>query len=144
MNELIDCVANHCGEFFFAALVHHHVRHATHQVFAEANLRVHHSTATHHFASCEINEVTCHSCRSDVDGDAEDGFNKPWPSGNDVACYSIIFRAFNCNGRTAITFVNRSVHLGKRSNADGWPRNVMLLCDCIANDLRRSDVITKF
>ena len=135
MNELIDCVANHCGEFFFAALVHHHVRHATHQVFAEADLRVHHSTTTHHFARCEINEVTCNCCRSNVDGDAKDGFNEPWPSSNDVACYSIYFRTLNCNGRTAVTFVNRPVHLGKRSDADSWTSNVVLLCNGVADDL---------
>ena len=143
VNQVIDCIANDCGEFLFAAFVHHHVRHATHEVFAEADLWVHYSRTTHHFACCEIDQVSCNCCRPNVDRNSKHRFHEPRPSSDDIARNTINFGALNRNGRATVTFINRPVHLGKCIVADGRTCNVVLLGDCVANDLRCSDIVSK-
>ena len=87
--------------------------------------------------------MSSNGCRPNVDSDSKHCFHKPRPSSDNVAGDTINFRALNRNGRTAVTFVNRPVHLGKRSVADGRTCNVVLLRNCVANDLRCSDIVTK-
>ena len=41
IRQLLQRLADDCGHFFFATGVHHHIGHAAHQIFTEADLRVH-------------------------------------------------------------------------------------------------------
>ena len=49
-DQLVERTADRVGELAIAAGVHHHVRHPAHQVFAEADLRVHPAGARQHLA----------------------------------------------------------------------------------------------
>jgi hypothetical protein len=57
-NEVIECCTNNRRELDISAFVHHHVRDAAHQVFAEADLWIHHSCAAQDFTCSEITQVT--------------------------------------------------------------------------------------
>ena len=68
-----------------AALVEHRVRHAAHEVLAEADLWVHHAVAGEDLARGQVGEVTRDRRRPDVDGHAEHPLLEPRPYGADGA-----------------------------------------------------------
>ena len=70
-DEARDRVANGAGHRLRAALVHHRVRDAAHEVLAEPDLRVHHAVGGEDLAVGEIREVPGDRRRPDVDRDAE-------------------------------------------------------------------------
>ena len=53
-DEVIDCLTHHGGELGCAMFILHAKRHPAHQVFAKANLRVHHAGAGQHLAIGKI------------------------------------------------------------------------------------------
>ena len=59
------------GHFLLAARIHHHIGDAAHQVFAEADLRVHQAGGGHHLARREIGEMGGNGGGAHVDGDAD-------------------------------------------------------------------------
>ena len=59
------------GHFLLAARVHHHVGDAAHQVFAEADLRVHQACRGRDLSRREIGEMGRDGGGAHVDGDAE-------------------------------------------------------------------------
>jgi hypothetical protein len=67
LGEVVDGLAHHLGHLFLAAGVHHHVADPAHEVFTEADLRVHDARGGHHLAGREIAEVGRDGGRPDVD-----------------------------------------------------------------------------
>ena len=67
-----------------AARVHHRIRHPAHEVFAEADLRVHATRGRDHFAADEIAKVRGDRRRTDVDGEAIRFFMESGPDRNDA------------------------------------------------------------
>ena len=63
-------LAHAVGELHVAARIHHHIGDAAHQVFAEADLRVHRTDRGDNRAADEIAEMRCDRGRADVDRDA--------------------------------------------------------------------------
>src|SRR5690606_34297909 len=70
VEQLVERAAHGLGQLDFAARVHHDVGDPAHQVFAEADLRVHHAAGGDHLAGREVAEVGGDGRRADVDGDA--------------------------------------------------------------------------
>ena len=66
-----------------AARIHHRIRDAAHEVFAEADLRVHAPGGSHDFAAHEIAEVRRDRGRTDVDGETERRLMKSRPHRDD-------------------------------------------------------------
>ena len=56
-DEVVQRTAHCLGELDVATRIHHHVRHSAHQVFAEADLRVHQAGRSRDLAGREIGEV---------------------------------------------------------------------------------------
>ena len=52
--EIVDRAAHDVGQLLLAAGIHHHPRHAAHQVFAEADLRIHRAGRRHDFAARQV------------------------------------------------------------------------------------------
>ena len=66
-----------------AARVHHHVGDAAHQVFAEADLRVHRPDRCDNLAAHEIGQMRGDGGRADVDGEPVDALVQSRPDRND-------------------------------------------------------------
>ena len=73
------------GQFGLAAGVHHHVGDAAHQIFAEADLRVHRAGGGDDFAGHEIAQMRGDRGRADVEGDAVGAVAKAGQDGDDLA-----------------------------------------------------------
>ena len=82
-DQFVDRLAYGGGQLAIAAGVHHHVRHAAHQVLAEADLRVHPAAAGDHVAGEQVAEMAGDGRRADVDGDAVGLVDEPGPDGDD-------------------------------------------------------------
>ena len=68
----LERVADGLGQLDVAAGIHHHVGDPAHQVFAEADLRVHATGRREHLAVVEVAQMAGDGGRADVDGDADD------------------------------------------------------------------------
>ena len=76
----------HCArQILLATRVHHHVRDAAHQVFAEADLWVHRSARSDDLAADEVAKVRRDRRRADIDGDAVGAIGETRHDRNDVA-----------------------------------------------------------
>ena len=82
-DQLVERLADGGGELPITAGVHHHVRHAAHQVLAEADLRVHPSAAGDDVAAEQRTDVAGDRRRADVDGDAVGLVDEAGPDGDD-------------------------------------------------------------
>jgi hypothetical protein len=68
LGEVVDGLAHHLSHLFLAAGIHHDVADPAHEVFAEADLRVHDARRGHDLAGREVAEVGRDGGRADVDG----------------------------------------------------------------------------
>ena len=68
--EPIDRLANRAGQQFGTFGVHHHVGDPAHQVFAIADLGVHHARRGQYLARVQITEVRRDGGGADIDGNA--------------------------------------------------------------------------
>ena len=73
------------GELLIAAWVHHHIGDAAHQIFAEADLRVHRADRGEDIAGHEVAEIGGDGGRADVEGNAEDALRQAGEDRHDVA-----------------------------------------------------------
>ena len=64
--KLVHPFAHGPGHFRVAAGVHHRIGNTAHQVFAKADLRVHHARAGHHFAGAQAGQMRGDGGRSEV------------------------------------------------------------------------------
>ncbi len=71
--QRVEGLSDRAGHLLRATGVHHRVGDAAHQVFAEADLRVHQAGGGADLAGGEIAEVAGDGGRADVDGEAVDG-----------------------------------------------------------------------
>ena len=81
--KLIEGVAHDLGHGHVTALVHHHVGHAAHQVFAEADLRIHHIGGGDNLAGTHVAKLSGDRGRAEIDGETIDFLLDPGPYGND-------------------------------------------------------------
>ena len=72
-------------QLLVAARIHHHVGDAAHQIFAEADLRVHRADRGDDLAAREIGEMGGDGGRADIDRDAEGALGEARHDGDDVA-----------------------------------------------------------
>jgi hypothetical protein len=82
--ERVDRAADRAGHLSIAARVHHHIGDTAHQIFAEADLRVHHSGRCQDLAGRQRAQMRRDRRRADVDGEAEDPVVEPRPDGGDA------------------------------------------------------------
>ncbi len=75
-NQRLHGRAHRARQLLFTAGVHHHIGDAAHQIFAEADLRVHQTVRCEHVAGFQIAEMRGNRCRADVEGDAEGSINE--------------------------------------------------------------------
>ena len=123
--ERIQRSANGRGEFFVATRIHHHVRDATHEIFTEADLRVHDTRTRNDFTRRQVDEVTGNGRRADVDGNTECGVDESRPYGDDLTGRASTDR----HGCSPVTLVDRAVHGGQHMVRHGRLGKVMLLCN---------------
>ena len=83
--QAVERLADRVGQLHLAALVHHHVAHAAHEVLAEADLRVHHPGAREDGAVGQVDEVAGDRRRAHVDGHPERPVVEAGPDRDDVA-----------------------------------------------------------
>ena len=83
-HEIVDRGAHGVGHLLLAAGVHHHVRDPAHQVFAEADLRVHDARRGDDLAARQVAQMRGDRRRSDVDRDAVHALAEPRPHGDDL------------------------------------------------------------
>ena len=81
--ELREAPAHDLRELFLRSRVEHHVRHAAHQILAEADLRIHLAGGGEHLAGGEIAEVPRHGRRADVERDAVRAIVETGPDAGD-------------------------------------------------------------
>ena len=65
-DQFVDRLSHHPGHLGLTTGVHHHVGHPAHQIFAEADLRIHHAGAGFHFTAGEITQMGGHSRRAHI------------------------------------------------------------------------------
>ena len=70
--QRVQRLADGGGHFLLAAGIHHHIGDAAHQVFAEADLRIHQAGRGRDFAGREIGEMGGDGGGADIDGEAEE------------------------------------------------------------------------
>ena len=87
-DQRVHRLAHHARQLLVAARVHHHVGDAAHQVFAEADLRVHRPDRCDDLAAREIGEVGGDGGRADIDRDAEGALGEARHDGDDVAAFA--------------------------------------------------------
>ena len=121
IHQRIDRLTNDAREFGIPTRVHHHVRHSTHQIFAEANLWIHRPRTGQHLARKQLDQVTGDGGAADVDGNAVRGVNETGPHGHDLVC---IHR--NSHSGAAISFFDRLVHSLQCCRMHRGPRSSML------------------
>ena len=78
-SELLQGHTDGRGHFPFAAGVHHHIRNAGHEIFAEANLRIHQTSTGYNLACGEIGEMGSDSGGAYIDGDSKCFVMEAWP-----------------------------------------------------------------
>ena len=61
-DQLVHCRANLTGHLAGTFRLHQHIGHATHEVFTEANLRVHGTVRGDDIAGCQVRQVQGHRC----------------------------------------------------------------------------------
>ena len=84
-DQRVHRLAHHARQLGVAARVHHHVGDAAHQVFAEADLRVHRPDGGDDLAAREIAEMGGDRGRADVDRDAIGALGEARQDRDDVA-----------------------------------------------------------
>ena len=82
--ELVERGAHGVRHVDLAAGVHHHVRDAAHQVFAKANLWVHHTSRGHHFAGFQVAQMGRDGRGAHVHRHAEQVFVQAGPHRDDA------------------------------------------------------------
>ncbi len=87
-NQRVHRLAHHARQLLVAARVHHHVGDPAHQIFAEADLRVHRPDRRDDLAAREIGEVGGDGGRTDIDGDAKGAVGEARHDGDDVASFA--------------------------------------------------------
>ena len=81
--ELGQAAAHDAGQLLLRPGIHHHVRDPTHQVLAEADLRVHLACRRENLAARQVAQVTGDGRRADVEGDPEHRLVEPGPDTGD-------------------------------------------------------------
>ena len=84
-HQVVEGAADRAGQLCLAARVHHHVGDSTHQVLAEADLRVHGSGGGQDFAGGQVAQVSGDRGRTDVDGRAQYAVPQSRPHGHHLA-----------------------------------------------------------
>ena len=84
-DQRVHGLAHRTRQRLVAAGIHHHVGHAAHQVFAEADLRVHRPAGGDDLPAHEIGQVRGDGGRADVDRDAKGALGEARRDGHDVA-----------------------------------------------------------
>ena len=84
-DQRVHRLAHHARQLLVAARVHHHVGDAAHQIFAEADLRVHRPDRGDDLAAHEIGQMGGDGGRADIDRDAEGALGEARHDGDDVA-----------------------------------------------------------
>ena len=87
-DQRVHRLAHHARQLLVAARVHHHVGDAAHQVFAEADLRVHRPDCCDDLAAHEIGKVGGDGGGADIDRDAEGALGEARHDGHDVAAFA--------------------------------------------------------
>ena len=101
INHFIERSTNCIRQLNFTTRVHHHIRNATHQVFAKSNLRVHQSIACDDLATFKFAQVTSNSRRANVYRDAICGIYIARPCGHNLIA---ILQVTNRNSHFAFGF----------------------------------------
>ena len=107
--ELAERRAHRDGHLLRAARVHHGVRDPAHEVFAEADLRVHHAGRGHDLTGREIAEVRGDGRRTDVDGHAERALVETRPQADDLL--ATVHRRSDLPGAGAQRALQRAQHV---------------------------------
>ena len=87
-DQRVHRLAHHARQLLVAARVHHHVGDAAHEVFAEADLRVHRPDRRDDLAAHEIGEVGGDGGRADIDRHAEGALGEARHDGDNVAAFA--------------------------------------------------------
>ena len=87
-DQRVHRLAHHARQLLVAARVHHHVGDAAHQIFAEADLRVHRPDGCDDLAAREIGQVGGDGGRADIDRNAESALGEARRDGDDVATFA--------------------------------------------------------
>ena len=87
-DQRVHRLAHHARQLLVAARIHHHVGDAAHQIFAEADLRVHRPDRGDDLAAHEIGEMGGDGGRADIDRDAEGALGEAGHDGDDVAAFA--------------------------------------------------------
>ena len=83
-DEFVDSIPDNVGQLACGLGLHLHVRHAAHQVLAEAYLRVHHAAGVNDLAGREVAEVRGDRRRADIDGETVDAALEAGPDRDDA------------------------------------------------------------
>ncbi len=83
-DELVDTVAHDVRQFVGCLGMHEHVRHAAHQVFTEANLRIHDAARRQVLAGRQVIEMRGNGRRADIDCQAVSVAPESRPYRNDL------------------------------------------------------------
>ena len=81
-------LAHRARQLLVAARIHHDVGNAAHQVFAEADLRVHRPDCGDDLAALKIGEMGGDGGRADINRNAEGALGKARHDGHDVAAFA--------------------------------------------------------
>ena len=111
-DQRVHRLAHHARQLLVAARVHHHVGNAAHQVFAEADLRVHRPDRGDDLAAREIGEVGGDGGGADIDRDAEGALGEARHDGDDVAAFA------QRDGDLPLPRAQRLLQAGKRREID--------------------------
>ena len=65
-DQFTQCLTNNPGQFSSLIGMHHDVGHATHQIFAEPNLRIHQTRAGNDFTTGQITEIRGNGRRTNI------------------------------------------------------------------------------
>ena len=114
--EVVDRGAHEVGQLLLAAGVHHHPRHAAHQVLAEADLRIHRAGGRHDLAARQVAQVRGDRRRAHVDGDAVHALAEARPHGDDLAA------AVHGHRHLPAALAQRRLQLLQHAHVAGEPR----------------------
>ena len=124
-DQRVHRLAHRARQLLVAARVHHHVRHAAHEILAEADLRVHRPDCRDDLAAHEIGEVRGDGGRAHVDGDAEGALGEARHDGDDVAAFA------QCDGDLPLSRAQRLLQTGERRKIGGRVRQAPLLAQSL-------------
>ena len=101
-----------------AARIHHGVGHTTHQVFAEADLRIHDAGGRNQFAGPEIAQMRRDRRGTDVDRHAEGLVTESRPHGDDLL--AVVHR----DGRLPLALAERRLQVAEHREVAGEAREL--------------------